>query len=109
MGPSLAGKLNPLKKEGQVEASRNAQIRVAAIDSTGLCVFVMGAVNTPEGEEALIQVLEAKCGKALGADWLTRTGVRILKAEREFNRLAGFTALDDRLPAFFLSGTLAAA
>jgi len=28
-------------------------------------------------------------------------GVRVLKAEREFNRKAGFTKEDDRLPRFF--------
>jgi aldehyde:ferredoxin oxidoreductase len=101
VGPSMAGKLDPLKAEGQVEASRNAQIRVAAIDATGLCVFVMGAVNTPEGEEALLRILEARSGTRLGPEGLREMGVRILKAEREFNRLAGFTSEDDRLPEFF--------
>ena len=28
-------------------------------------------------------------------------GIRVLKAEREFNRKAGFTIEDDRLPRFF--------
>ena len=28
-------------------------------------------------------------------------GTRVLKAEREFNRKAGFTNQDDRLPSFF--------
>jgi aldehyde:ferredoxin oxidoreductase len=28
-------------------------------------------------------------------------GIRVLKAEREFNRKAGFTNKDDRLAAFF--------
>ena len=28
-------------------------------------------------------------------------GIRVLKAEREFNKKAGFTEQDDRLPQFF--------
>ncbi|MEW6184442.1 MAG: aldehyde ferredoxin oxidoreductase C-terminal domain-containing protein [Thermodesulfobacteriota bacterium] len=101
VGPSMAGKLNPLSAEGQVEASRNAQIRVAAMDATGLCVFVLGAVNTPEGEEALLRLLKAKNGLDPGADWLDETGKRILRAEKDFNRRAGFTEKDDRLPGYF--------
>ena len=36
----VGGFVDPLKKEGQVELSRNLQIGTAFIDSTGLCIFV---------------------------------------------------------------------
>ena len=36
----VGGKLDPLSKEGQVELSRNLQIATAAIDSTGMCLFI---------------------------------------------------------------------
>ena len=36
----VGGDVDPLKKEGQVELSRNLQIATAAVDSTGLCLFV---------------------------------------------------------------------
>lgn len=101
VGPSMVGVLNPLKAEGQMEAFRMAQIRVAAIDSTGLCVFVMGAVNTPEGEEALLRLLKAKSGLEPGPNWLSETGQKILRAEKDFNLRAGFSNKDDRLPAYF--------
>ena len=101
VGPSMAGRLDPLKPDGQVTASRNAQITVAAVDSTGLCVFTMGAISTPEGGEALLKVLNAKLGTRLGPEAIPQMGIRVLKAEREFNRRAGFTNKDDRLPEFF--------
>ena len=34
-----AGGGDPLKKEGNIERSRNLQIATAAIDATGLCLF----------------------------------------------------------------------
>ncbi|MGD9114932.1 MAG: aldehyde ferredoxin oxidoreductase N-terminal domain-containing protein, partial [Desulfobacterales bacterium] len=39
VGQYLGGALNPLETEGQVEASRNAQIAMAALDCTGLCLL----------------------------------------------------------------------
>jgi aldehyde:ferredoxin oxidoreductase len=101
VGPSMSGRLNPLKPDGQVEASRNAQIRVAAIDTTGLCVFVMGAVNTPEGEAAFIKLLNSKLETHFGPEYIGQIGQRVLRAERDFNRRAGFTNQDDRLPEYF--------
>ncbi len=101
VGPSLAGRLNPLKPDGQVQASRNAQIAVAALDCTGLCVFTLGAMSTPEGGAAFLKVLNAKLGTQLGPEAITEMGIRVLKAELDFNRRAGFTNRDDRLPEYF--------
>ena len=106
VGPSMAGRLNPLKSEGQVEASRNAQIRVATLDSSGLCIFVLGAVNTPEGEEAFLKLLSAKYGTPFRPEYMGQMGQRILRAERDFNRRAGFSNKDDRLPDYFYKEAL---
>jgi hypothetical protein len=39
----------PLKPEGQIELSRNLQIATAAIDSTGMCLFIAFAIlDQPE-------------------------------------------------------------
>ena len=40
----VGGNVDPLKPEGQVELSRNLQIATAAIDSTGMCVFIAFAI-----------------------------------------------------------------
>jgi aldehyde:ferredoxin oxidoreductase len=106
IGEYMAGKLDPLKPEGQVKASRNAQIIMAAIDSTGLCILAAVALAAPEAGAAFLQALSAKLGTPLGADALPQLGVRTLQVEREFNRKAGFTNKDDRLPEFFYKEAL---
>ena len=40
----VGGFVDPLKPEGQVELSRNLQIATAAIDSTGMCLFIAFAI-----------------------------------------------------------------
>jgi aldehyde:ferredoxin oxidoreductase len=94
--------LDPLKPEGQVETSRFLQIAMAAFDCMGQCFMASVALLSPESLEAFRKVIEAKLGTQLGPDDFPQAmGVRILKAEREFNRKAGFTNQDDRLPRFF--------
>jgi len=95
------GYIDPLKKEGQVELSRNLQIASAAIDSTGMCIFVaFPALDDPACLPALIDMINARFGINLTADDVTGLGKRILKTEHEFNLKAGLTAADDRLPEF---------
>jgi aldehyde:ferredoxin oxidoreductase len=98
----VGGYVDPLKPEGQVELSRNLQIATAAIDSTGMCLFIAFAVmDQPETFQALIDLLNGFYGLNLTADDVTALGKKILKTEREFNLLAGLTAKQDRLPEFF--------
>jgi aldehyde:ferredoxin oxidoreductase len=97
----LGGELDPLATEGQVEASRNAQIALAALDSTGLCLMAGPALSVPEGVEAFTRLISAKIGKPFSMDDFGALGVRVLTAELDFNRRAGFTSGDDRLPTFF--------
>ena len=106
IGEYLEQKLDPLSPEGQVEASRNLQIATAAADCTGLCFMAYVALTTPEGGGALLQAINAKFGTQLGPDDVPALGLRVLQAEREFNRKAGFTNKDDRLPEFFYKEAL---
>jgi aldehyde:ferredoxin oxidoreductase len=105
VGQNLAafgGKLDPLSPQGQVEASRAAQIATAAFDSTGLCQFAATpATAVPEAGHALLALLSAKLGTAVTKEDVHALGVRVIKAEREFNRRAGFTNQADRLAKFF--------
>ena len=94
--------LDPLKMEGQIETSRYLQISMAAYDSAGQCFMASVALLSPEGEEAFRKLISAKFGTQFGSDDFPHgMGVRVLKAEREFNRKAGFTNNEDRLPGFF--------
>ncbi|HPS59415.1 MAG TPA: aldehyde ferredoxin oxidoreductase C-terminal domain-containing protein, partial [Spirochaetota bacterium] len=96
------GFVDPLKPEGQAELSRNLQIATAAIDSTGMCLFIAFAIlDQPETFQALIDMINAFYGLELTADGVTELGKKVLSAEREFNKKAGFTSADDRLPRYF--------
>lgn len=106
IGEYMARKLDPLKPERQVAASRNAQIAMAALDCIGLCILAGAALAAPEAREALVKALSIKLNTPLGADALPQLGIRTLKVEREFNRKAGFTNEDDRLPDFFYKEAL---
>ena len=98
----VGGSVDPLSPEGQVELSRNLQIATAAVDATGMCLFIAFAVlDQPETFQALIDMLNAFYGLELTADDVTALGKNILSSEREFNAAAGFTSEHDRLPGFF--------
>ncbi|MGQ9824311.1 MAG: aldehyde ferredoxin oxidoreductase family protein [Desulfotomaculales bacterium] len=98
----VGGFVDPLKPDGQADLSRNLQIATAALDSTGLCLFVAFAVlDDPEGMPTIVEMLNAMYGTSLTVDDVAELGKEVLRAEREFNRRAGFTAADDRLPEFF--------
>ncbi len=98
----VGGSVNPLVKEGQVELSRNLQIATAAIDSTGMCLFIaFAALDDTTCLPALIDLINARFGIALTGDDVVNLGKYILKTERAFNTAAGFTNVDDRLPEFF--------
>jgi aldehyde:ferredoxin oxidoreductase len=98
----VGGSVNPLKPEGQIELSRNLQIATAAIDSTGMCLFIAFAIlDQPDTFQALLDLLGSFNGQKLTGDDVVGLGKSILKMEREFNGKAGFTKEMDRLPDYF--------
>ncbi len=98
----VGGSVDPLKPDGQVDLSRNLQIATAAIDTSGLCLFVAFAVlDDPAAMEGICEMLSGLYGREITADDFLEFGKRTLAAERAFNAAAGFTAADDRLPDFF--------
>jgi len=99
---NVGGLVDPLKKEGQVELSRNLQIATAALDTAGLCIFVAFAVlDNKEAMSSLIEMLSAKSGTKMTENDITELGASVLKTEKRFNEKAGFHAEHDRLPEFF--------
>lgn len=104
----VGGEVDALKPEGQVELSRNLQIATAAIDSTGMCLFIAFAIlDQPDTFQALIDLINGFNGTELTADDVTELGKSVLKKEREFNIQAGFTPKHDRLPDYFKKETVA--
>lgn len=103
----VGGFVDPLKPAGQIELSRNLQIATAMLDALGLCIFVAFPVlDIPEAFAAIHEMVSAHTGEVWGAEELMRLGKEVLTYERLFNAKAGFTAADDRLPAFFLTDPL---
>lgn len=98
----VGGYVDPLKPEGQIELSRNLQIATAAIDATGMCLFIAFAVlDQPETFQAMLDLLNAFYGLSMTNDDVVALGKAVLKAERDFNAAAGFTKEADRLPEYF--------
>ncbi len=103
----VGGDVDPLKPEGQAELSKNLQIATAALDSLGFCIFVAFPVlDIPEAFAALHELAAAHTGDEWDADSLMQLGKETLAFERLFNEKAGFTAADDRLPAWMLTEKL---
>lgn len=97
----VGGHIDPLKKEGQIELSRNLQIATASLDSAGLCIFVAFAVLDYEPvSHAIIDMINAMYGTDWSVDDWFNLGRYVLKTELAFNKAAGFTNKDDRLPEF---------
>ena len=89
---NVGGKVDPLTKDGQVELSRNLQIATAAIDSTGMCLFIaFAALDDPKCLPALIDLINARFDLSLTGDDVINLGKYILKTEKAFNTAAGFT------------------
>ena len=104
----VGGEVDPLKTEGQIELSRNLQIATAALDATGYCLFIAFAIlDQPETFDAMVESINGMYGLSMTADDVAELGKKILSMEREFNKKAGFTAADDRLPRYFKREPLA--
>ncbi|SHO48997.1 aldehyde ferredoxin oxidoreductase family protein [Desulfopila aestuarii] len=103
---AFGGTINPHGAEGQVELSRNSQIHMAAVDSVGICDFAQSGLATPEGMANVRTMYAARTGKPFPEEKWPELGERVIRAEREFNRNAGFTAKDDRLPSMFYTEPL---
>ncbi len=97
-GLTIRAKVDHLDPSIQVALSRSIQINMAGYDTLGACVFAgFGFAAAPE---TIRDLLNARYGWQVGADILQVLGKQTLSLEREYNRRAGFSAADDRLPAW---------
>ncbi len=96
----VGGKTDPLDKN-KAELARAFQYYTAFVDMTGYCLFTTFAtVDIPEGFEGMVESVNAVLGTDWSVDDAIALGETIIKKEREFNKKAGFTNEDDRLPEF---------
>ncbi len=98
---SVGGEADPLANEGKVDMSRTFQQVTGFIDSSGYCLFIAFAVlDFDSGNEGMVETVNAVLGTSYTPDDVPKLGDEVLKMEREFNRKAGITAVDDRPPEF---------
>jgi aldehyde:ferredoxin oxidoreductase len=103
-GLTIRAKVNHLDPNGQAALSRGVQINMAGYDTLGACIFAgFGFAAAPE---TIRDLLNARYGWDVGVTILQILGRETLKLEREFNHLAGFTQVDDRLPEYMTSEPL---
>ena len=97
-GLTIRAKVDHLDPNTQIEASRNAQLNMGGYDTLGACIFAgFGYAATPDG--VVKRLLAARYGwDDLPDNILQALGKETIKMEREFNKRAGFTKEDDRLP-----------
>lgn len=106
-GPNMPD-YNPNVPEGQAQMSQFVQAWFAAVDTLGLCLFAsLPALDIPSLPPLMVQAAGAILGEQLPEDYLGALGTKVIMIERDFNRRAGFTAADDRLPAFMTTEPLA--
>jgi aldehyde:ferredoxin oxidoreductase len=85
----------------KAELSRNLQLATAAVDASGYCLFIAFAVlDIPEGLEGVVESINGVYGTNLTVADVAPIGQSIIDTELNFNKAAGFTKADDRLPEF---------
>jgi len=97
-GLTIRAKVNHLDPNVQKDPSLTAQLNMAGYDTLGACIFAgFGYASTPDG--VVRRLLRARYGwDDMPDNILQALGKETIKMEREFNRRAGFTKADDRLP-----------
>ncbi|MHB1653806.1 MAG: aldehyde ferredoxin oxidoreductase family protein [Desulfitobacteriaceae bacterium] len=98
-GSMIRAQVNHASPDGKAELSKKMQYIMPVYDSLGLCMFVSPALGAYP--EVLRNLVNAQLGTDLSVDSIFQTAKDCLKWEREFNRRAGFTREDDRLPEHF--------
>ena len=96
----VSGKVDQFDRD-KADLARNFQYATAYIDSIGHCLFIAFAIlDIASGFEGTVE----ECNGVLGTDWtmddVARIGKEILDKELAFNRAAGFTKADVRMPEF---------
>jgi aldehyde:ferredoxin oxidoreductase len=80
--------------EGKAQIVADSEDQVAALDSSGLCLFL----NSGATYEDYVEEFNAACGFDWTLDDFRHAGARIWNLERLFNLKAGITPADDSLP-----------
>ena len=94
---------SPVASTGQAVKSQFMQSWMAAVDTLGLCMMIgMPIMEAGPGLDLnVVACASAVIGEDLEDQFMNNLGMFVLNTERKFNKAAGFTQKDDRLPKFF--------
>jgi aldehyde:ferredoxin oxidoreductase len=99
---TTSGSAGDFRNTGRIQMSQKVQVLYALADNF-FCHFAALPLASTH-KFGIIHIAEAFAGK-FGGEWtpdrLFGIGLQTLIQEKKFNRGAGFTAKDDRLPQFF--------
>jgi aldehyde:ferredoxin oxidoreductase len=90
--------VNPLGIQGQKELSLRLQIIAAMLDSTGLCLFARPPIIADP--QLMVDMINGRYGWDWTVEDYNRFNREVLRTELEFNRRAGLTSADYRIPEF---------
>ncbi len=97
--------VNPLAVQGQRDLSLKLQIIAAMLDSVGLCLFARPPIIADP--QLMVDMLNGRFGWDWTAEDFDRANRDVLRTELEFNRRAGLTASDYRIPEYMREESLA--
>ncbi len=97
--------VNPLGVEGQKALSLKLQIIAAMLDSTGLCLFARPPIIADP--QMMVDMLNGIYGWGWTKEEFDQANREVLRTELEFNRRAGITAADYRIPEYMREEPLA--
>ncbi len=97
--------VNPLGIEGQRQLSLRLQIIAAMLDSTGLCLFARPPIIADP--QLMVDMLNGRFGWGWTKEDFDRANRDVLRTELEFNRRAGLTSADHRIPEYMRTEALA--
>jgi aldehyde:ferredoxin oxidoreductase len=95
-GNCIRAEIDHLSPEGQVEVSRDTQIKMAGYDTLGACLF--GGFGFASAPGSLRDLINGRYGWGVDENVLYDLGKITLELEIEFNLAAGFGPADNRLP-----------
>jgi aldehyde:ferredoxin oxidoreductase len=90
--------VNPLGIEGQKELSLKLQIIASMLDSTGLCLFARPPIISKP--QLMLDMINGIYGWGWTLEDYDRFNRDVLRTELEFNRRAGITQKDYRIPEY---------
>jgi aldehyde:ferredoxin oxidoreductase len=90
--------VNPLGTQGQKELSLKLQIIAAMLDSTGLCLFARPPIIA--NPQLMVDMINGRFGWGWTIDDYDQFNREVLRTEIEFNRRAGLSSADYRIPEY---------